>query len=73
MHEEIENVDRPLQGAVFQHDKLFNRMRHGVKRGQKHQDCQENKQAVRDFIKKIEHGGSASLKFNLCPAFWPGR
>ncbi len=57
MKKQIENIDRPGQVAIFQHDQFFNQVRHRAERRQQHKCGDENQNRVGYAVKKTAHMG----------------
>ena len=46
MKEQIKDIDGPGQAAVFQHNQLFNHMRHRTERRQQHKNRYKNQNRI---------------------------
>jgi hypothetical protein len=55
MKKQIKDIDGPLQYAVFEHQQFFNHMRHGIKRGEQHQDRNRDNNGIWNFVDKLNH------------------
>ena len=61
MKQEIKDVYRSMELAVFQHDDLFHHMRHGMKRRQQHEDCKHDQDREGQLVEEPEHGQILAL------------
>jgi len=58
---EIEDVDWPVELAVFQHEDLLHHMRHGVERRQQHEDRKNDQDREGQLVEESEHGQILAL------------
>jgi hypothetical protein len=55
MKDKVKDVYRSFKHTLFQHDDFFNGMRHGIKRGQKHQEGDHYEQGIGYSVHEIPH------------------
>lgn len=61
MEEEVKDVNRPMELAVFQHDDLFHHVRHGMKRRQQHENRKDDQNRKGKLVEELEHGQILAL------------
>ena len=61
MEQKIKDVNWPMELAVFQHDDLFQHVRHGMKGRQQHENGKDDQNRKRKLVEELKHGQILAL------------